>query len=59
MSDSLASMTTITIVFTLLLVLVVYGARTLFRGIFSVLDNVPAEVVIDWYLTCPSLLSGF
>ncbi|KAJ7501754.1 cytochrome P450 [Mycena galericulata] len=41
MSDSLASMTTTTIVFTLLLALVVYGARTLLRRVFSVLDNVP------------------
>ncbi|KAJ7867267.1 cytochrome P450 [Mycena leptocephala] len=37
MLDSLAS----TIVFTLLLVLIVYGARTLLQGIFSGLDNVP------------------
>ncbi|KAJ7924201.1 cytochrome P450 [Mycena leptocephala] len=34
-------MTTITIVFTLLLVFVVYGTRTLLRRVFSVLDNVP------------------
>ncbi|KAJ7227551.1 cytochrome P450 [Mycena rebaudengoi] len=37
-------MTTIAIVFTLLLVFVVYGTRALLRRVFSVLDNVPGPL---------------